>query len=100
MFMFSMRVQSAFASVKVLPIVLIELVGEVCVALQKPMGVCCNSQMQQSRMGGFRALPCFCCFSLCLPLSSCYLGTNGTHCFTATTGTNRRKSLEGRESET
>lgn len=84
----------------VLPVVLIELVREVCEVLHKPVGVCCNPQVQQSRLGGFRTPPYFCCFSLCSPLSSCCPSEYGAHWFTTATGTDRRESLEGRDRET
>lgn len=77
------------------PIVLIELVREVHAILRKPMRVCCNPEVQQSRLRGFRAPPYFCCFSQQPPLGSRKLGADIAHSFTTTAGTDRRKSLEG-----
>ena len=75
------------------PIVLIELLREVCVVLKKPMRVCCNPEVQQSRLRGFRAPPYFCCLSQCPPLSSRKLGADIAHSFTTIAGTDGRKSL-------
>lgn len=77
------------------PIVLIELVREVRAVLKKPMRVCCNPEVQQSRLRGFRAPPYFCCFSQRPPLSSRKLDADIAHGLTTTAGTDRRKSLEG-----
>lgn len=71
-----------------------ELVRKVCEVIWECMGVCCDLQMQQSRLGWFRLPLYFCCFSTCPSFSFCHLGAYGPHWFTATAGTDWRKSLE------